>query len=113
MMEGIILEKFSDHAGHIDLGIKALIVKGAPPDASWWLLHLSKEGGRFESADDLVGLGVYESATRLLERFGPAGEMRLAAAGIQNLDKDCEPSRIAARGGWARCWAPSGSKPSS
>jgi aldehyde:ferredoxin oxidoreductase len=31
--------------------------------------------------------------------IGPGGEMRLAAAGIQNLDKDKVPSRIAARGG--------------
>jgi aldehyde:ferredoxin oxidoreductase len=44
----------------------------------------------------------------LLERYGdkvaialigPGGEMRLPAAGIQNLDKDRVPSRIAARGG--------------
>jgi aldehyde:ferredoxin oxidoreductase len=31
--------------------------------------------------------------------IGPGGEMRLKAAGIQNLDKDRVPSRIAARGG--------------
>ena len=98
------------------LGIKALIVEGAPADDGWWVVHLSKDGGRFERADDpswgagrgLVGLGVYESAARLVERFGrkvaialigPGGEMGLAAAGVQNLDKDREPSRIAARGG--------------
>lgn len=98
------------------LGIEALIVEGEPVGDGWWVVHLSKEGGRFESADDgswgsqqgLVGLGVYESAGRLLERYGPkvaialigpGGEKRLAAAGIQNLDKDREPSRIAARGG--------------
>lgn len=98
------------------LGIKALIVEGEPKDEGWWILHLGKGGGRFESADDpswgldrgLIGLGVYESAARLLDRYGPkvaialigpAGEMRLVAAGVQNLDKDREPSRIAARGG--------------
>jgi aldehyde:ferredoxin oxidoreductase len=90
------------------LGIKALIVEGEPNQDSWWLLHVSQDGGRFEPADELVGLGVQETARRLLERYGkkvavaligPAGEMRLAAAGIQNLDKDREPSRIAARGG--------------
>jgi aldehyde:ferredoxin oxidoreductase len=98
------------------LGIKALVIEGAPVDSRWWVLHLSQDGGRFEPADDpgwgaargLVGLGVYESAARLLERYGPkvaialigpAGEMRLGAAGVQNLDKDREPSRIAARGG--------------
>jgi len=98
------------------LGINALIVEGAPSGDGWWVAHISQEGGRFEDAQDpstgsgrsLVGLGVYESAARLLERYGdhvaialigPAGEMRLAAAGVQNLDKDREPSRIAARGG--------------
>jgi aldehyde:ferredoxin oxidoreductase len=95
------------------LGIKALIVEGAPSDAlsedeGWWVVHLSREGGRFEPAGDAAGLGVYEAAERLRARYasdvaialiGPAGEMRLASAGIQNLDKDDEPSRIAARGG--------------
>jgi aldehyde:ferredoxin oxidoreductase len=51
---------------------------------------------------------VYETAQRLIARYGdkvamaiigPGGEQRLAAAGIQNLDKDRIPSRIAARGG--------------
>jgi aldehyde:ferredoxin oxidoreductase len=98
------------------LGIKVLIVEGMPARDGWWVVHLSKEGGRFEPADDsswglkhgLVGLGVYDTAEHLLARYGgkvaialigPAGEMRLAGAGIQNLDKDREPSRIAARGG--------------
>ena len=98
------------------LGVKVLIVEGAPATDGWQVLHLSREGGRFEPADDpatgsgrsLVGLGVYQSAERLLERFGshvaialigPAGEMRLAGAGVQNLDKDREPSRAAGRGG--------------
>ena len=89
------------------LGIKALIVEDLP-QPGWWLLHLSKQGARFERADDLVGLGVFETAPRLLERYGdkvaialigPGGEMRLASAGIQNLDKEKLPSRIAARGG--------------
>lgn len=98
------------------LGIKALIVEGFPEDDAWWVLHLSPDGARFERADDpalfgdggLVGLGVYDTAPRLLARYGekvaaamigPGGEMRLASAGIQNLDKDRVPARIAARGG--------------
>lgn len=90
------------------LGVKVLIVEGAPAGEDWQVLHLSREGGRLEPANDLTGLGVYESAERLLERFGsqvaialigPAGEMRLAGAGVQNLDKDREPSRAAGRGG--------------
>ncbi|RME80599.1 MAG: aldehyde ferredoxin oxidoreductase, partial [Caldilineae bacterium] len=90
------------------LGIKALLVEDRPDDDGWWVLHLSAEGARFERGDDLAGLGVYEAGPRLLERYGqdvavaligPAGEMRMLAAGIQNVDKDGAPSRIAARGG--------------
>ncbi len=90
------------------LGVKALILEGQPSDDEWLILHLSAEGGRFESAADLVGLGVYEAGRRLLDRYGsetgaaligPGGEMGLRAAGIQNMDKDREPSRINARGG--------------
>jgi len=92
----------------VRLGIKALIIEGAPAGERWWVLHLSKAGGRFEPADDLAGLGVYAAAERLLARYGPkvavsliglAGEMGLSAAGIQNLDKDRSPTRIAGRGG--------------
>ena len=90
------------------LGIKALIIEGMPEEDSWWLLHLSASGAVFERADDLAGLGVYDSAPPLLERYGrevaialigPGGEMGFKSAGIQNLDKDRVHSRIAARGG--------------
>jgi aldehyde:ferredoxin oxidoreductase len=90
------------------LGIKALILEGMPPDEHWRLLHLSATEGHFEIVDDMSGLGVYQTAERLLKRYGPkvgvamigpGGEMRLAAAGILNLDKDREPSRINGRGG--------------
>ena len=90
------------------LGIQTLIVEGKPEKSEWWVLHLSAEGGRFERADDLAGLGVFEVAPRLLARYGdkvalaligPGGELGLRAAGVQNIDKDRVPSRIAARGG--------------
>jgi aldehyde:ferredoxin oxidoreductase len=98
------------------MGIHALIIEDQPEEAGYWVLHLSISGARWEKADDpslfsgqgLVGLGVYETAPKLLERYGdkvaialigPGGEMRLKAAGIQNIDKDRVPSRIAARGG--------------
>ncbi len=89
------------------LGIKALIVEGRA-ESGWWVVYLSPQGARFDPADDLAGLGVFETARRLFERYGeriaaamigPAGEWKLTAAGIQNLDKDRAPSRIAARGG--------------
>ena len=55
-----------------------------------------------------LGLGVYATAAKLVEQYGdkvaialigPGGEMGMKSAGIQNLDKDRIPSRIAARGG--------------
>ncbi len=96
-----------------NLGMQALIIEGQMPrddrgGSGWWVLHLSLAGARFEPADEIAGLGVNETASRLLKRYGdkvamaligPAGEMLLSAAGIQNLDKDRVPSRIAARGG--------------
>jgi aldehyde:ferredoxin oxidoreductase len=96
-----------------NLGMKALIVEGqlpggGPVRSAWSVLHLSLAGARFEPADGVAGLGVHEAASRLVGRYGdkvaialigPAGEMLLSAAGIQNLDKDKVPSRIAARGG--------------
>ncbi len=101
------------------LGIKALILEGRPAESGWWVLRLSADGARFERAGDLVGLGVYETASRLIERYGskvaialigPGGEMRMTAAGIQNLDKDRQPSRINARGGLGAVMATKGLK---
>jgi aldehyde:ferredoxin oxidoreductase len=90
------------------LGIKALVIEDQPDSEGWFVVHLSTEGGRIEAADDLIGRGVYETANLLLSRYGShvgialigrGGEIGLRSAGIQNLDKDREPSRIAARGG--------------
>lgn len=92
----------------VHLGIKALIVQGGLPTQGTWVLHLDAQGGRVLPADDLAGMGAYGAAKKLLERFGdkvaialigPAGELRLAAASITNLDKDREPARKNARGG--------------
>lgn len=90
------------------MGIKVLIIEDQPAEEGFWVLHLSLEGAKWEKAGELVGLGVYETAPKLIEKYGdkvaialigPGGEMRMKAAGIQNIDKDRVPSRIAARGG--------------
>ena len=90
------------------LGIKALIIEGKPIDDTWNVLYINTDGVKFESAEGLVGLGVYDCARRIIEKYGEkisialigmGGEMLLSSAGIQNLDKDNVPSRIAARGG--------------
>lgn len=101
------------------LGIKALIIEGKPTKPGWWILHLSAQGARFDHADEFAKMGVYEVAPHLMNRYGekvaialigPGGEMRLNAAGIQNLDKDGVPSRIAARGGMGAVMATKGLK---
>jgi aldehyde:ferredoxin oxidoreductase len=90
------------------LGIKALILEDQPEGPGLWVLHLSAEGARFDRADDLTDLGVYDSAPPLLKKYGdkvgisligPGGERGLLSSGILNLDKDREPTRINARGG--------------
>ncbi|MDO8465597.1 MAG: aldehyde ferredoxin oxidoreductase C-terminal domain-containing protein [Gallionella sp.] len=100
------------------MGMKVLIIEDKPKEDGFWVLHLSLNGGcaKWEKADDpsiytgqsLVGLGVYETAPKLLEKYGdkvaialigPGGEMLMKSAGIQNIDKDKVPARIAARGG--------------
>jgi aldehyde:ferredoxin oxidoreductase len=90
------------------LGIAALILEDQPTDDGWWVLHLSKAGARFDAAGEAAGKGVYAAAPLLRARYGDGvaisligqgGEMRMAGAGIQNLDKDLVPSRINARGG--------------
>jgi len=89
------------------LGIKALIVEDLPAAPGFWVLHLGVDGARFDRADEYAGLGVYEAAPKMLERYGkvaialigPGGELQMKSAGIQNLDKEQAPSRIAARGG--------------
>jgi aldehyde:ferredoxin oxidoreductase len=92
----------------VHLGIKALIISRQPQDDGWWTLYIGQGEVRFDPANDLVGFGVYESAERLIDRYGekaaialigPAGEMQMLASGILNLDKDHSPSRINARGG--------------
>jgi len=90
------------------LGMKALIVEDWPAEPGWSVLHLSSEEARFDSAEGLIGLGVYDSAVELRKRYGdkvaialigPGGETKMVSAGICNLDKDGVPSRLAARGG--------------
>ena len=102
-----------------NMGMRALILGGQPTQPGWWVVHLSLQGARFDPADDLAGLGVYETARVLLERYGkkvaialigPGGEMRLASAGIQNLDKDRVPARINARGGMGAVFGSKGVK---
>src|SRR5574341_398596 len=91
------------------LNLHALIIEGATPaDGSWRVLVVDASGARFEDASDLVGLGLKDTAMRLVERLdprigisaiGPAGERMYYTAGITHIDKDRNLTRISARGG--------------
>ncbi len=89
------------------LEIAGLTLHGAAHD--WTLIHLTKDGEvEFESAEEYLGLGNFEVARRLHERFGkkvslalcgPVGEYQGLLSGIAISDSDRRPSRLAARGG--------------
>ncbi|BDG59186.1 aldehyde ferredoxin oxidoreductase C-terminal domain-containing protein [Caldinitratiruptor microaerophilus] len=90
------------------LGYRAVVIEGAPSGNGWWLMVVEPNGARFEPADDLLGLGTFETARRLFDRFGkkaalmvlgPAGEQMMNIAGICNTDVEGRPSRLCARGG--------------
>ncbi len=92
------------------LGVRALVVAGAPADAAARFgLEIDEAGVRLVRADGYAGLGNYETCRRLAQAYpagasfvlcGPAGEQRLAAASIACTDHDNRyPTRHAARGG--------------
>ncbi|HYF90766.1 MAG TPA: aldehyde ferredoxin oxidoreductase C-terminal domain-containing protein [Symbiobacteriaceae bacterium] len=90
-------------------GYRAVVVEGARPAGDWVVLVVDADGNpRLEAAADLTGIGSFETAKRLFERYGrdaalaligPTGEMRMSIAGIGNTDREGRPSRLAARGG--------------
>ena len=75
----------------------------------WTIIHFRKEGViEFLSAGDYMGMGNFETAAKLHERFGkkvslalcgPVGEYQGLMSGIAFSDVDLRPSRLAARGG--------------
>jgi len=90
------------------IGVRALVIEDAPDDVQSCVLFLSS--GKEEWIDDasLTGLGVRETLGRLRERFGsscgllvigPAGEMKMGAAGVATTDAEGIQVRYAARGG--------------
>ncbi|SFG88245.1 aldehyde:ferredoxin oxidoreductase [Desulfotomaculum arcticum] len=90
------------------LGYKAIIVEGLPQGEGYHLLHISDAGARLEPAGELAGLGTYEFNSRVRGRYhekiycicvGPAGERKMANAGISCNDPEGGPGRFAGRGG--------------
>ncbi len=89
-------------------GLRAVIIEGQPAPGAWYIAVIGKAECRLEPAGELIGLGTYETAARLFERYGKkaalavigqAGEQRMNVAGISNTDPEGRPSRICARGG--------------
>ena len=87
---------------------RAVIIEGQPDDHRYYTLVIDEQNIKLDDAGDLIGLLNGAAAEKLLAKYGrkagvafigPSGEMRLAAAGIVNVDKDGHPGRFCARGG--------------
>jgi aldehyde:ferredoxin oxidoreductase len=90
------------------LGIRAIIVQGAPRDNQLYCLSISKDKAALIPADEYRGLKNYELAGKLRERYGEkiivisigiAGERKYKGASVSLTDIFGDPSRNAARGG--------------
>ena len=93
------------------LGIRAVVVKGQPADASKrYGLRIDEGEVSIVSADEYKGMWNYACCEKLLANekktasvisIGPAGELRLTGASVACTDQDAErrPARHAARGG--------------
>ncbi|MHB8773443.1 MAG: iron-containing alcohol dehydrogenase [Syntrophales bacterium] len=90
------------------LGIRSVVVQGAPGNGRLFLLSLSRDNAELIPAEEYRGLKNYELATRLRERYGDkialiatglAGERQYRGASVSVTDIFGDPSRNAARGG--------------
>jgi aldehyde:ferredoxin oxidoreductase len=91
------------------LNIRAVIIEEQPAEGNGlYILKLDATGGRLISADEYSGYTTYSLASLLKQRFGkkiglitigPAGELRLSAAGIAASDIHGNPCDYAGRGG--------------
>jgi aldehyde:ferredoxin oxidoreductase len=89
------------------LGIKALIIEGAPKDGTWYNLGVSLSGVTINEEKELLGLGNFAVIDAVEARLGkktgvltigPAGEMKMTAANISVKDPDSK-IRSHGRGG--------------
>lgn len=91
------------------LGYAAVVVEGRPSEKNhWYLLKVDSSGAELLVCDELAGLGTYETAQKIRQKFGdkagvicigPAGEMLMRAASVMVSEMSGEPNRAAARGG--------------
>lgn len=91
------------------LGIRAIIIEGLPEgEDDLFLILLSKDKSKLIPATEFKGIGTYQLAKLLRDRFGknaslimigPTGEMMLSAAGVAVTDLKGNPCDYAGRGG--------------
>jgi len=90
------------------MGIAAVVVEGKPKKDGYYKLILTKDDARLEPADDLKGLGNYDTVAKLTAvhgektgyvSIGQAGEMLLTGSSIAVTDRENRPTRHAGRGG--------------
>jgi len=90
------------------LAIQAIVVEGQPAAGKLFKLVVGKDKAELLPADELKGLGNYDTVAKLRETYGDksgyssigqAGEWKLAAASVAFTDKELRPSRHAGRGG--------------
>jgi len=90
------------------LGIGALIVEGMAEEGKLYKLFISKDKCELSPADELKGLGNYETVEKLKGQFGEkvgyvsigqAGEWKLVGATVAFTDRELRPTRHAGRGG--------------
>jgi len=89
------------------LGIRAIVVEGAPKDDKLYLLVINKDGATLQDADATKGMKTYALVEEMKQygesaaviSIGPAGERKWKGASVAFTDKDGHPSRHAGRGG--------------
>jgi aldehyde:ferredoxin oxidoreductase len=91
-----------------NLGIKAIILEGKPEFPTWYLLKISNVAVMILSAEDVVGLGNYNTVSRLqalygpkvgIMSIGPGGERIMGSATIAITDPEGRSCRHCGRGG--------------
>lgn len=101
------------------LGIRAIVVEGAPPKDELYLLHIDKDGARLQSANEYRGLKNYALVEALHKKFdsktsiisvGLGGERRWKSSSVAFTDAQGRPARHAARGGLGSVMAAKGLK---
>jgi aldehyde:ferredoxin oxidoreductase len=90
------------------MGIQAIVVEGKPEAGKLFKLVVGKDKAELLPADELKGLGNYDTVEKLKETYGDkvgystigqCGEWKLGAASVAFTDRELRPTRHAGRGG--------------